>query len=87
MQTGHQTSQLPEIDSIELNEEISIEEVKAAIYASGDNKSPGIDEIRPAFIKNDACVRFIHALCNHCFETGTVPDLWLKPVIKPIPKG
>ena len=80
-------AQLLDTDPSELNDEICVEEVKAAIYASGNNKSPGTDGIRPAFIKNDACVNFIHALCNHCFKTGTVPDQWLKAIIKPIPKG
>ena len=75
-----------DIDSEELNEDISIEEVRAAIFANSDNKSPGIDGIKPAFIKNETCVRFIHSLCNHCFKTGTVPKAWLKAVIKPIPK-
>ena len=80
-------SHRPDLDPLELNEEITIEEVKTAIYANGDNKSPGTDGIKPPFIKNDICVRFIHALCNHCFKTGTVPDAWLRAVIKPIPKG
>ena len=79
--------QIPDIDPMQLNEEISVEEVKTAIFASGDNKSPGMDGIRPSFIKNEGCVRFIHALCNYCFKTGTVPDAWLKAIVKPIPKG
>ena len=74
----------PVLDPIMLNEEISIEEIKDAIHANRDNKSPGTDGIKPAFIKNDAFVRFVRALCNHCFKTGTV-DSWLKAIIKPIP--
>ena len=77
----------PSTNSIELNEEITIEEVKTAIYANSDNKTPGIYGIKPPFIKNDVCVRFIHKLCNYCLKSGTVPDTWLKAVIKPIPKG
>ena len=75
----------PVLDPIMLNEEISIEEIKDAIHANRDNKSPGTDGIKPAFIENDAFVRFVHALCNHCFKTGTV-DSWLKAIIKPIPQ-
>ena len=56
--------------------------IKAAIHANSDNKSPGTDGIKPAFI---TCVRFVHALYNHRFKTGTVPDTWLKAIIKPIP--
>lgn len=77
----------PDLDPEELDEEITIEEVKAAIHANNDYKSPGSDGIKPPFIKNDTCIRFIHTLCNHCLRTGTVPDTWLKAIIKPIPKG
>ena len=80
-------SNRPNLDPMELNEEITIEEVKAAIHANSDNKSPGTDGIKPPFIKNEICVRLFHALCNHCFKTGTVPDTWLDATIKPIPKG
>ena len=65
-----------------------MEEVKAAIefHANNDHKSPGKDGIKPAFIKNSACTQFIHALCNHCFKSGTVPSAWLEAIVKPIPK-
>ena len=77
----------PDLDPSELNRDITIEEVEAAIRANNDNKSPGVDGIKPAFIKNDACTKFIHTLCNYCFKTGTVPEAWLRSVIKPIPKS
>lgn len=76
-----------DVDCDELNDEISMEEVEAAIHANNDHKSPGIDGIRPAFIKNSACTQFIHALCNHCLKNGTVPSAWLEAIIKPIPKA
>ena len=75
-----------DLDPMELDEEITIEEVKTAIQAK-DYKSPGSDGIKPPFIKNEACIRFIHRLCNHRLRTGTVPDTWQEAIIKPIPKG
>ena len=86
---AHVTANQPlnlDLDPSELNRDIMIEEVEAAIHANNNNKSPGVDGIKPAFIKNDACIRFIHTMCNYCFKTGTVPEAWLKSVIKPIPK-
>ena len=77
----------PQLESVELNEEISIEEVEIAIQANNDHKSPGVDGTKPAYLKNTACVKFVNALCNHCFRTGTVPSTWLEAIIKPIPKA
>ena len=39
------------LDASELNADITIDEVRAAVLASGDHKSPGSDNIRPLFIK------------------------------------
>ena len=71
---GLQLSQslCPDLDPSELNRDIMIEEVEAAIRANNNNKSPGVDRIKPAFIKNDAYIKFIHSLC---FKTGTVPEV------------
>ena len=35
------------LDASELNADITIDEVRAAVLASGDHKSPGSDNIRP----------------------------------------
>ena len=87
IQDASRQARMCDADPEELNKEITVEEVKAAIYVNSDNKSPGVDGIKPPFIKNEACVKFIHVLCNHCFRTGTVPDAWLRAIIKPILKG
>ena len=55
--------------------------------ANNNHKSPGVDGIKPAFLKNEVCIRFIHKLCNYCFKTSEVPSAWLEAIIKPIPKG
>lgn len=76
-----------ELEPNELNIDIALEEVRTAICSMSTNKAPGVDGIRPAFIKNEACIKFIHRLCNYCFKTGTVPEAWQRAVIKPIPKA
>ena len=35
----------PVLDPMALNKEIAVEEIKAAIHANSDNKSPGTDDI------------------------------------------
>ena len=54
------------LDPTDLDEQISLQEVEAAIFSN--NISPGVDGIRPLFIKNEACVRFIHTLCDYCLN-------------------
>ena len=75
------------LDVSKLNETISYEEVRQAVYANGDEKSPGLDQIKPLFIKNEACVHFLHPFFNYCFQHGVVPNAWFETVIKPIPKS
>ena len=47
-----------------LNCSISLEEVNHAVMSLNNNKSPGIDEIRANFIKNNSCISFLHKLFN-----------------------
>ena len=77
----------PDLESTKLNELISIEEVESACRVNSDHKSSGVNGIRPAYLKIPSCIKFIHALCNHFFKTGTVPSSWLEAFIKPIPKA
>ena len=49
----HPIDSLP-LDTSELNEIISFEEVRRAVFANEDTKSPGFDQIKPVFIKNEA---------------------------------
>ena len=42
------------LDPVDLNDEISMQEVETAILSNNDHKSPGVDGIRPTFIKNQA---------------------------------
>ena len=51
-----------ELDPSVLNESFSYEEVKAAVLSNDNNKSPGYDQIKHMFIKNEACIRFLLTL-------------------------
>jgi len=75
------------LDASKLNESFSFEELKAAILSNDSNKSPGYDQIRPLFIRNEACIHFPHIIFNYCFQYGVVPDAWFEIIIKPIPKS
>ena len=55
------------LDASELSADITVDEVRAAVLASGDHKSPGSDNIRSSFIKNEPCIEFLHSLFNYCF--------------------
>ena len=68
------------------NVRISIVEVRKAIIDAKRGKASGIDEIPSEVLKNDATILFLHALYNHCFDTGIVPSVWNKCIINPIPK-
>ena len=76
-----------ELDASILNESFSYEEVKATVLSNHINKSPGYNQIKPMFIKNEACIRFLLTLFNYCFHHGVAPEAWFKTIIKPIPKS
>ena len=47
----------------------------------------GIDEIPTEALKNNTAVMFMHDLFNLCFKSGTIPTIWGKSIITPIPKS
>ena len=65
------------------NARISVVEVRKAINDTKRGKASGIDEIPSEVLKNDATILFLHALYNHCFDTGIVPSMWNKCIINP----
>ena len=70
-----------------LNVPISILEVKRSILLSKTGKAPGIDLIPNEVIKNPRITNLFFKLYAFCFENHIVPSLWLKSIIKPIPKS
>ena len=69
-----------------LAREFSILDVQRAVCNIKNNRAAGVDEIPGEVLKNGSVISFLHKLCNLCFDTGKVPDIWCKSVISPIPK-
>jgi len=50
---------------VDLNNEITLEEIQAAVRANSTSKSPGVDGIQPLFLKNNTCIGSLHSLFNY----------------------
>ncbi|XP_060597913.1 uncharacterized protein LOC132751716 [Ruditapes philippinarum] len=74
-------------DTLSFNSDMSVLEVKKVIDEGKLGKANGIDGIPTEALKNDTAVMFMHALFNVCFKSGTIPNIWGKNVINPIPKS
>ena len=70
-----------------LNVPISVFEVQKAIRLCKNNKAPGVDHIPNEVIKHPNIEKLLHRIFCYCFQNGIVPKLWLRSLIKPIPKG
>ena len=57
------------VDASELNVDISYEEVKAAVLSADNNKAAGADNLKPAFLKQDDCIQFLHQLFQFVSKT------------------
>ena len=75
------------VDTSELNLDISYEEVKAAVLSAENNKAAGADNLKPAFLKRDDCIWFVHRRFSFCFKNSIIPTPWSKGIIQRIPKG
>ena len=78
-----------EIYDVELDKEISIEELRHAIYSQNNNKSSGIDNTIAEVCKNSFEVTscFILTLFNRLFRASEYPKSWGEGIIVPIYKG
>ena len=70
-----------------LNSPITFVEVRRSILLSKKNKTPGVDLIPNEVIKNPKICKALFTLFNFCFQNHIVPNLWLKSIVKPIPKN
>lgn len=66
---------------------ITLLDVKKALDSASRGKAFGCDGIPTEVLMNDASVLFLHSLYNICFNTATIPSIWGKCVINPIPKS
>jgi len=62
-------------------------EVEAVIKRAKDKKSVGGDYLPYEVFKNTISHNLLFELFNVIFKTNLVPTVWLKSLIKPIPKG
>lgn len=74
-------------DVMDLNREITMDEVKKAIYTGKKNKACGNDGIPYEALQEDWCVRLFHDLFTKCFTSGLLPSEWSNCLIVPISKG
>ncbi|CAC5378581.1 unnamed protein product [Mytilus coruscus] len=71
---------------IDLDKEITIDEVHKVVMNAKNCKSAGIDLIQAELCKNISIISILHKLFNLCFSSGNVPNMWNKGIITPIPK-
>ena len=71
----------------ELNAVIHVDDLSIALRKLKNGKSPGFDEIPNEILKCDRFKTVLLKLFNVCLSIGSIPDIWLKAVICPIPKS
>ncbi len=76
-----------EPDNHPLNVPLTYMEVEKAINKLKNNKATGSDGIPAECLKNKTVIDILFKIYAHCFNTGTVPDIWLQGVINPIFKA
>ena len=72
---------------LQFNDNISLIEVRDAVFRAKVGKASGVDGIPAEVLKNDSAILFLHVLFNICFDKGTIPSEWGKCIINPIPKS
>ena len=70
-----------------LNAIITENEIRKSVSKAKANKAVGYDNIPNEVIKNDSSIKVLHALFNGIFQSGVMPSIWKKAIIKPIPKN
>ena len=73
-------------DEHSLDRGFSLLDVQKVVCNLKNNRATGFDEIPGEVLKNGSVISFLHKLCNVCYETGKIPEIWYKSVISPIPK-
>ena len=70
-----------------LNCVITVPEVYDMVKKLKNNKSTGLETIPNEVLRLPGILHALTALFNNCFTHSYVPDLWLKSLITPVPKG
>ena len=61
------------------------EEVKHVIMVQKNKKAPGPDKLPAVVLKNDFCASFLGTLFTICLKNCSIPSVWRKGSIVPIP--
>ena len=79
-------SVLPDEWDVELNTDISIEEVKVAINNLKNGKAAGPDDVLGEMLKFsiDIVAPFLLTLFNHLFSRGEFPEQWTRAILVPL---
>ena len=72
---------------VNLNRNISREEVLKAIESAKDKKAFGVDELPNEVLKAPHLFDLLFYLLYVCFDQGFIPTTWCKSIITPIPKS
>ena len=78
-----------DVNDLDLDDEITTDEVDQAISKLGRGKAPGLDEISSELVKlgRKQLVPFLTKLFNVIYDTRVFPEDWSRSVIIPIYKG
>ncbi|CAC5418534.1 unnamed protein product [Mytilus coruscus] len=69
-----------------LNNDISYDDVKKAVYRAKLNEAGGLDQICAEFLRNTSCVNILFKIIKYAFDNGVVPATWNNILINPILK-
>lgn len=74
-------------EALNLNRNITIDEVRRAVNRAKVRKAVGIDMIPNEVLKNEQVIGILQKLYQLCLDTSILPECWKKAIIKPIPKS
>jgi hypothetical protein len=71
----------------ELDNDITIDELRKVINHTRNNKSVGLDNLPFEVFKNNGSDEILTLLFNKIYDFGLTPSIWNLAIIKPIPKN
>ena len=70
-----------------LNGAVTDKEIDFVTGKAKSRKCPGIDMLPNEVLKSTNVKTLLRELFQLCFETGIIPSMWLRAIVKPIPKN
>ncbi len=70
-----------------LNMHFTFEEVRAKVMSSKNRKAVGLDNLPYEIFKTCSSISILRSLFDVMFQNRRVPSLWMKAIIKPLPKS